>query len=53
VLLLSDAEFPPELRLALRGFQNLASAHVPRSPGRFVDIRLGVGVLAQPAVASR
>jgi 4-amino-4-deoxy-L-arabinose transferase-like glycosyltransferase len=53
VLLLSDAEFPPELRLALRGFQNLASAHVPRSPGRFVDIRLGVGVLTQPAVASR
>jgi 4-amino-4-deoxy-L-arabinose transferase-like glycosyltransferase len=53
VLLLGDAEFQPELRLALRGFQNLASAHVPRSPGRFVDIRIGVGVLAQPAVASR
>jgi hypothetical protein len=51
VLILSDDEVPADLRLALRGFRAIGQARVPRSPGRFVQILLGEGVLAQPAMA--
>jgi hypothetical protein len=51
VLILSDDEVPPDLRLALRGFRPIGQARVPRSPGRFVHILLAEGVLAQPAMA--